>query len=133
MTRHGKGPVIEPTGEGSSSARGTDSVTVGTTQQSGDSQGEENTFAGEIVRQIEAIVESFRTEKSTKPQAIFKIGQVLATEQTGDEQSKLDSLERYASTLDNIEALSAQSAKHGQRFVDPVLGKRKEVTSDGDK
>ena len=133
MTRHGKGPAIESNGEGSSSARGADSITVGTTQQSRESQKEESTFVRETVGQIETLVESFRTGKNTKPQTIFKIGQILAAEQIGDEQSKLDSLERYASTLDNIETLSARSTKHGQRFIDPVLGKRKEVTSDGDK
>ena len=133
MTRHGKAPAAESTGEGSSSTRGPDSDTVGTTRQSGESQEEENTFAGETVRQIETLVESFRTGKSTKSQTIVKIGQVLAKEQIGDEQSKLDSLERYASTLDSIETHSAQTAKHGERLVDPVLGKRKEVTTDGDK
>ena len=93
MTRHGKGPAIESNGEGSSSARGADSITVGTTQQSRESQKEESTFVRETVGQIETLVESFRTGKNTKPQTIFKIGQILAAEQNGDKQSKLDSLE----------------------------------------
>ena len=104
MTRHGREPAIESAGEGSSSARDTDSVTIGTTQQSGEPKEGESTFARETVRQIEALVESFRTGKNTKPQTIFKIGEVLATEQIGDEQSRLNSLERYASTLDNTPA-----------------------------
>ena len=132
MTRHGKAPA-QSTGERSSSPRIADSVTVGTTQQSGESQGEESTFARETVGQIEALIESFRTGKDTKTQTIFKIGQILAAEQIGDEQSKFDSLERYASTLNSIETLSTESAKHGQRFVNPVLGKRKEVINDGDR
>ena len=131
MTRHGKEPTTQSSGEGSSSTRITDSVTVGTTQQSAGSQEEQNTFAGETVGQIETIVESFRTGKNSKPQTIFKIGQILAAEQVGDEQSRIDSLERYASTLDSIEALAAESVKHGQRFINPVLGKRKEVIDDG--
>ena len=121
MTRHGKAPITQSTGEGSSSTRVTDSVTIGTIQQSGEPQEDENTFAGETVRQIETLVESFRTGKNTKPQTIFKIGQLIAAEQIGDEQSKLDSLERYASTLDSIETLAAELVKHGQRFIDPVL------------
>ena len=133
MTKHGKAPATQSSGEGSSSSRIEDSITVGTTQQSGESQGEEITFAGETVRQIEALVESFRTGKNTKPQTIFKIGQILAAERIGDEQSRFDSLERYTSTLDSVEVLSAKSVKHGQRFINPILGKRKEVASDGDK
>ena len=95
MTRHGKAPVIQSAEEGSSSTRGPDSVTVGTTQQSGQSQEEEITFAGETVGQIETLIESFRTGNSTKTQTIIKINQILAGEQIGDERSKLDSLERY--------------------------------------
>ena len=121
MTRHGKAPA-QFTRERSSSPRIADSVTVGTTQQLGESQGEETTFARETVRQIEALIESFRTGKDTKTQTIFKIGQILAAEQIGDEQSKFDSLERYASTLNSIETLSTESAENGQRFIDPVLG-----------
>ena len=130
MTRHGKGSATQSAGEGSSSTARPDSVTIGTTQQSGESQEEENTFAGETVERIETLIESFRTGKSAKSETIFKIGQVLAAEQIGDERSKLDSLERYTTTLDSIQALSTQSAKHGQRFVDPILGKRKEVIDD---
>ena len=40
MTRHGKAPVVQTAGEGSSSTTATDSVTVGTTQQSGESREE---------------------------------------------------------------------------------------------
>ena len=109
ITRHGKAPITQSTGEGSSSTRIADSATIGTTQQSGESQEDEGTFAGETVRQIETLVESFRTGKNTKPQTIFKISQLIAAEQIGDEQSKLDSLERYASTLDSIETLAAES------------------------
>ena len=127
MTRHGKAPVVQSAEEGSSSTRGPDSVTVGTTQQSGQSQEEEITFAGETVGQIETLIESFRTGNSTKTQTIIKINQILAGEQIGDERSKLDSLERYGNILDSIQTLSAESTKHGQRFVDPILGKRKEV------
>ena len=122
MTKHGKAPATQSTGEGSSSSRIEDSITVGTTQQSGEPQEEESTFSGETVRQIEALIESFRTGKDTKTQTIFKISQILATEQIGDEQSRFDSLERYASTLNSIEALSTtESAKHGQRFIEPYL------------
>ena len=127
MTRHGKEPITS-IGEGSSSSRDPESVTVGTTQQSGESQ-EEITFARQTVEQIEAFVESF----ISKLQTIFKIHQILAGEQIGDEQSKLNSLERYASTLNSIETHSAQSAKHGEQFINPVLGKWKEVTADVDK
>src|SRR5882762_6717680 len=74
------------------------SVTLGTTERSGETQRPEpeNSFAGEAVRQIESLVESFRTGKSKKPQTIFEIGQVLAAQSSGDEQLKSDSLDRYA-------------------------------------
>ena len=66
MTRHGKGSATQSAGEGSSSTARPDSVTIGTTQQSGESQEEENTFAGETVERIETLIESFRTGKSAK-------------------------------------------------------------------
>ena len=69
--------------------------------------------------------------KIKKPQAIFKISQVLATDQRGDEQLKFDSLDQYASTLDIIKALSNQSNKHGEQFSNPILGKRKDDASGG--
>jgi hypothetical protein len=79
-----------------------------------------------VVRQIEAVVESFRTKTIKKSQAIFEIGQILATDSGEDDQVKLDSLERYAATLDGIEALSSQSDSHGARMSATMLGKRKE-------
>jgi hypothetical protein len=100
-----------------------DSVTTGTTQQTGETQINENTFAGETVRQIETVVESFRTGKAKKSQSIFKIGQILAAESKGDDQLKSDSLERYTITLDGIEAHAAQSDKHGTEYTNTVLGK----------
>ena len=133
MTRHGKAINTSSKGEGPShSTRLTDSITTGTTQQSGESQDEGgNTFAGQAVEQMEALVESFRTGKVKKSQTIFKIGQILAAEPTGDEQLKSDALEQYASTLDGIEALAAQSVEHGKRFTDPLLKKRKDIHDDG--
>jgi hypothetical protein len=123
MTRHGKAPAASSLEEGSSNTRTSDSVVTGTTQQSGEPQSTESSFAGSAVEQIEALVESFRTKGITKLQTIFKIGQIIAGERDGDEQLKSDSLERYASTLNGIEALSAKSDEHGLRFTDPILGK----------
>ena len=131
MTRHGKGNAASSLGEGSSRTGASDSITPATTQQSGELQTEGNvTFAGQAVEQIQAFVESFRTGKIRKSQAIFKIGQVLAAE-SGDEQLKSDALEQYSSTLDGIEALSAKSHEHGERLVNPLLGKRKNIPGDG--
>ena len=133
MTRHasGKANASSSLGEGSSRTGASDSTTLATTQQSGELQTEGNaTFAGQAVEQIQAIVESFRTGKIRKSQAIFKIGQVLAAE-SGDEQLKSDALEQYSSTLEGIEVLSVKSHEHGNRFVDPLLGKRKSVPGDG--
>ena len=131
MTRHGKGNASSSLGEGSSRTGASDSNTLATTQQSGELQTEGNvTFAGQAVEQIQAFIESFRTGKIKKSQAIFKIGQVLATE-SGDEQLKSDALEQYSSTLDGIEALTAKSHEHGNRFVDPLLGKRKNGSGGG--
>jgi hypothetical protein len=91
----------------------TDSLTTGPTQRSIEEPTEEGLFAGETVRHIETIVESFRTNKIKKSQAIYKIGRALASEPTGDDELKSDSLERYAATLNGIEALASQSVKHG--------------------
>ena len=131
MTRHGKGNQSSM-GEGSSRIGASDSTTPATTQQSGELQTEgTTTFAGQIVEQIEALVESFRTGKFKKSQTIFKIGQILAAEPTGDEHLKADSLEQYATILDGIEAHSSKSNEHGNRFIDPTLGKRKGFPGDG--
>ena len=131
MTRHGKANQ-STLGEGSSRVGASDSTTPATTQQSGESQSEGiTTFAGQAVEQIEALVESFRTGKLKKSQTVFKIGQILTAEPTGDEQLKDDSLEQYASILEGIEAHSAKSTEHGNRFINPSLGKRKGVPSDG--
>ena len=136
MTRHGKGPSqVVPaleTGESSSHTGISDSNTAGKAQQSGESQDEgANTFAGQVVKQIEALVESFRTGKIKTAQTIFRISQILTTESAGDDQLKSDSLERYATTLDGIEALAAQANKHGKHFINPLLGKRKDGPSGG--
>ena len=92
MTRHGKAAATQSMEEGSS-GRVSDSLTTGKTQHSGDSQDAETSFALEAVGKIEALVESFRMEKATKSQTIYKISQILAAESTGDEQLKLDSLD----------------------------------------
>jgi hypothetical protein len=113
MTRHARVPTTSSTPIEGSTSQVPDSITTGTTQQSTNSQSDETTFATEIVRQIEAIVELFRTKTIKKSQAIFEIGQILATDSGGDDQVKFDSLERYAATLDRIEALSSQSYSHG--------------------
>jgi hypothetical protein len=76
-------------------------------------------------------VETFRTGKVKKPQAIFKIGQILAGDPGGDERLKSESLDRYASTLDGIEAQAAQSDQHGIHLTSPLLGKRKDGSGDG--
>ena len=118
-------------GEGSSRTGASDSTTLATIQQSGELQTEGNvTFVGQAVEQIQAFIESFRTGKIKKSQAVFKIGQVLATE-SRDKQLKSDKLKQYSSTLDRIEALSAKSHEHGNQFIDPLLGKCKNVSGDG--
>ena len=118
--------------EENSASWNSDSITAGSTQCSGeDKLFIEIDFAGEIVKQIETVVESFRTGKVKKPQAIYKIGQILATDERGDEQLKSDSLDQYASTLDSIEALANQSNKHGDQLSNPILGKRKDNASGG--
>ena len=140
MTRHGKAPAISTPTKGSSSwipeensaSWNSDSITAGSTQHSGEDEPFiEINFAGEIVKQIETMVESFRTGKVKKPQAIYKISQILATDERGDEQLKSDSLDQYASTLDSIEALANQLNKHGDQISNPILGKRKDDASGG--
>jgi hypothetical protein len=88
MTRHatGKAPASASTPVDSSSSRDISSITAETTQHSGDEQTSEPVFAGEAVRQIEALVETFRTGKAKKSQTIFKIGQILASEPSGSER-----------------------------------------------
>jgi hypothetical protein len=130
MTKHAKVPVTSTSGEGSSSGD-VSSVAIDTTQRSGGERAEETTFAGEAVRQIESLVESFRTGKAKKLQTIFEIRQILANEPSGSNQGKSDSLDRYASTLDGIEALSAQSDRHGAYLSGSALGKRKVTSGDG--
>ena len=129
MTRHGKANANSSTGEGSSS-RISDSVTIGTTQRSGEEENE-NSFAGEIVGQIESVVESFRTGSIKKAQAIFKIGEIITRDPRGDEQIKSDSLDKYAITLDEIETLATQSNERGLRYFDSSLGKRKDNPDEG--
>jgi hypothetical protein len=124
MTRYGKAPATATPVE-SSSSRDFSSITVDTAQQSTDEQSGEITFAGEVVRQIEALVESFHTGKTKKSQTIFKIGQVLENKPGENEQLKSDSLNGYLATLDGIEALAAQSDRHGTHVSGSALGKRK--------
>ena len=111
MTQHGKAIAIS-TPIASTSSGVADSDTVGLIQQTVEDVLEipTITFAGEIVHQIKAIVESFRVGKIKKSQAIFQIGQILAAEPTGDDKLKSNSLDRYAATLDGIEALTAESS-----------------------
>src|ERR1700679_906062 len=131
MTRHGKSTAISPAPiAGTSSSGNPESIITGTTQGTGDLQANED-FAGETVHQIEAMVESFRTGKTKKSQAVFKIGQILATDPRGNDELKSDSIDRYASTLDGIEAQAAQSDKHGANFTNPILGKRKDEPNRG--
>ena len=134
MPKHGRSDPSSSTGEGSSS-RPSDSITLGTTQQSGEDRDIDNSsFAGEAVQRIEAILESFRTNGIKKTQAVFKISQILASEPSGSEQLKSETLDRYVSTLDSIEALASQSNERGLHFTDPTvaLGKRKEVPGGAD-
>src|ERR1700678_1164650 len=134
MPKHGRSDPSSSTGEGSSS-RPSDSITLGTTQQSGEDRDIDNSsFAGEAVQRIEAILESFRTNGIKKTQAVFKISQILASEPSGSEQLKSETLDRYVSTLDSIEALASQSNERRLHFTDPTvaLGKRKEVPGGAD-
>jgi hypothetical protein len=134
MVRHGKAPATTTPVE-SSSSRDLSSITADTAQRSGEleEQTSQTPFAGEIVQQIEALVESFRTGKTRKSETICRIGQILADEPTGNEQLKSDSLERYVSTLDGIEAIAAQSNRHGMHIATSTLGKRKDGLSDGNR
>jgi hypothetical protein len=133
MVRHGKAPAAN-TPVDSSSSRDFSSITADTTQRSGELEEEssnQTSFAGEVVEQIEDIVESFRTGKTKKAESISRISQLLADEPTGNEQLKSDSLERYVSTLNGIEAVAAQSDRHGMRITSSTLGKRKDGIPDG--
>jgi hypothetical protein len=127
--------VANPVASGSASTETTDPATLEATQRTNShdasDQTSESPFAGEIVRQIEATVETFRTGKVRKSQAIYKIGQLLASGPNGDEDIKSDSLDRYSVTLDGIEALAARANEHGQRVSCTVLGKRKEESGRG--
>ena len=100
----------ESTPSGSTSAPNNESIqtltsertpnAAGTSQYTVERQGGEDTFAREAVKQIEPIIESFRTHKIKKPQAICQIGEILTAEPSGNDQLKLDALEQYAGTLD---------------------------------
>ena len=91
--------------------------TTSSNQPTVESQEHELTFAGEAVKQIEPIIELFRTDKIKKSQAILRIGQILAAEPTGNEHLKSSALEQYAATLDRIEALTASANKHGTQVI----------------
>ena len=52
----------------------TSSGTIGSTQRTGNDSPEEGLFAGEVVKQIESVIDSFRTGKVKKSQSIYKIG-----------------------------------------------------------
>ena len=91
--------------------------TTSTTQHTVKSWESEPAFAGEAVKRIEPIIELFRAEKIRKSQAIFRIGQVLAMEPTGNEELKSSALEQYTGTLDRIESLAATVNKHGARVI----------------
>ena len=95
-------PALEGNSDATSSA-----------QHTVEGQSIKGTFAREAVRQIEPIIELFRTDKINKSQAIYQIGQVLAAEPTGNERLKSDALEQYAGTLNRIESLAASADKHG--------------------
>ena len=103
---------------------GGSSETVGTTQYGPESQESNHVFAGEAVKRIEPIVESFRTEKIKKSQAIYRIGEILAAEPTGNEQLKSEALEQYAAVLDRIESLVASANGHGARVAGPMHERR---------
>jgi hypothetical protein len=120
-----------PVASGSTSTDASNPATTESTQQSNEGRVDEGTFAGTLVRQIEAIVESFRIDKIRKSEAIYRIGQVLASEPTGNDELKSNALEQYATTLNGIEALAARSNEHGQRVTDTLLGKRKEESGKG--
>ena len=52
-----------------------ESVVTGSTQPSNDNQNEENTFAEVAVRRIESVIDSFRTGKANKAEALGKSSQ----------------------------------------------------------
>jgi hypothetical protein len=139
MTRHGRAssssiPTIIPSPETSNPAT-TEStftevsgpVASGSNQPTNEGRpATETTFVGEVVRQIEALIESFRLGKTRKSQTIYKIGQLIESEPRGNDELKSETLDRYAATLDGIEALAAQSNQHGNEITSTLLGKRKE-------
>jgi hypothetical protein len=110
----------------SSRASETTAGTSGTTQQTNIGQDNEPTFAEEAVKQIEPIIESFRTGKVKKSQATYQIGQVLAAEPTGNEQLKSDALEQYANTLDRIESIITSVNQHGTRVTTGIERRNEE-------
>ena len=112
---------IEGTSSGAAST-----IATGATQQPDENQTVENLFAGEVVQKIQTIIESYRTSKVRKSQAVVQIAQLLAAESSGSEHLKIDALERYSSTLDAIEARAAETNKHGARVTDSALRKGKE-------
>ena len=116
------GPTLIESGE---------SVITGTTQPSNESQSEGNVFAGAAVGHIETIIDSFRTGRANKSEAMYRIGQILTAEPSGTERQKVETYDRYTDTLDGIEALAAQSARHGLQITSPLLGKRKEGSDQG--
>jgi hypothetical protein len=72
MTRHGKAPATSAAAESSSSTEPTgSSATADASQQSGEASTSKSTFAGEAVRQIEAVVESFRQYFTVPPHSIW--------------------------------------------------------------
>ena len=68
-------------------------------QHTVEGQSIEGTFAREAVRQIEPIIELFRTDKIKKSQVIYRIGQVLAAEPTGNEQMHSSSTQELSTEL----------------------------------
>jgi hypothetical protein len=79
-------------------------------------------FVGEAVKQIETLVESFRTGNAKKSHTIIKIGQILE-ESGGSDEVKDKALDGYSSTLDGIEALATRSNERGLQHTNTVLGK----------
>jgi hypothetical protein len=124
MTRHGTTQTAPSSGEGSTS-KTSESITTGTTQRSGESQDTETNFAGEAVKRIETLVESFRTGNAKKSHTIVKIGQILE-ESGGSDEVKDKALDGYSSTLDGIKVLATRSNERGLRHTNSILGKRKE-------
>ena len=124
MTRHEHAELVSSEAEGSSSRTPlADTVTIGTSQRSAGDQATEDSFANEAVRQIEVLVESFRTGGIKKEQAIYKIGQILAAEPKGNDELKSESLARYISTLDGIETVASRSNERGRHLTESALGK----------